>query len=300
MPEIIGVRFRNNGKIYYFDPKGYKYKKDVQVLVETSRGTEAGTVEIENAEKPFSEALKPVKRQLNKADYEQIEKNKKKQADAKELCEELVKKHNLELNLVETEVIFDGSKVVFSYTSEGRVDFRELVKELAQTLKMRIEMRQIGVRDEAKIINGYGICGLPFCCATWITDFAPISIKMAKDQNINLNPSKISGVCGRLKCCLKYEEEAYESLLKGFPHVGDTVSTKDGMGEVIDSNVLKQILKVAVRQAPEKKRSAKADEKIEDTIVTNYYHASEVKFVKRGRKQSAENVNMDELKNIID
>ena len=250
MTKVIGVRFRTAGKIYYFDPAKYQIKKGDHVIVETARGVEFGTVVSDIKEVDDSQVvqpLKPVLRIATERDEEQEQTNKKKEKDAFKICLEKIAKHNLEMKLIDAEYTFDNNKVLFYFTADGRIDFRELVKDLASVFKTRIELRQIGVRDETKIIGGMGICGRTLCCHAHLSEFVPVSIKMAKEQNLSLNPTKISGVCGRLMCCLKHEEETYEELNRKLPNIGDHVTTDDGLrGEVSAVNVLRQLVKVVV------------------------------------------------------
>ena len=244
MKRIIGVRFRTAGKIYYFDPVGFEIKRGDHVIVETARGVEYGTVvggirEVDDSK--VVQPLKPVLRIANERDDEQEAANKVKEKKAFAICQEKIKKHKLEMKLIDAEYTFDNNKVLFYFTADGRIDFRELVKDLAGVFKTRIELRQIGVRDETKILGGIGICGRQLCCHGHLSEFVPVSIKMAKEQNLSLNPAKISGVCGRLMCCLKHEEETYEDLNRRLPNPGDFVTTDDGMkGEVSAVNVLRQ------------------------------------------------------------
>ena len=254
MVEIIGVKFTNVGKIYYFDPCEEKYEKDCFVIVETARGVECGKVVLENREvedEKIVQPLKPVIRKATEDDLKVVEKNREKAVEAFKICEEKIAKHGLNMKLVNVEYTIDGSKILFYFTSEGRVDFRELVKDLAGVFRMRIELRQIGVRDEAKVVGGLGICGRPFCCGSFLEDFQPVSIKMAKDQGLSLNPVKISGTCGRLMCCLKYEQSAYEHLLRVTPKVGAIVSTPEGKGTVIENNLIKGTLKIRLDSRPD-------------------------------------------------
>lgn len=247
--EIIGIRFRKVGKIYYFDPSGQEIAVGTPVIVETVRGVEYGVCALSNRDIESHEMpIKKIIRVATEADTEQYEANKEREAGAVDICIEKIKQHDLEMHLVDVEVTFDLNKIIFYFTAEGRVDFRELVKSLAAVFRMRIELRQIGVRDEAKVINGMGICGRTLCCATFLDEFQPVSIKMAKDQGLSLNPTKISGVCGRLMCCLKYEEDTYEYLNRNLPQVGDWVHTPDGDGEVLSVNVLRQLAKVTVKK----------------------------------------------------
>ena len=265
MIKIVGVRFRKAGKIYYFDPAGMEIETGTHVIVETARGIEFGTVMIpprEMEEDGVVQPLKPVIRIATEADEITEQKNKEKEKEAFQICLEKIAKHKLEMKLVEAEYTFDNNKLLFYFTADGRIDFRELVKDLASVFRTRIELRQIGVRDETKILGGIGICGKPLCCSTYLSEFIPVSIKMAKEQNLSLNPTKISGVCGRLMCCLKNEEETYEYLNSRLPNVGDYVTTIEGLkGEVQSVSVLRQLVKVIVEVNDEKEiREYKVDE----------------------------------------
>lgn len=247
MTEIIGVRFKSAGKIYYFDPGNLSIKKGDNVIVETSRGTECGEAVMTSrsiSEKEWGQPIKPVLRIATKADIDRMNSNREKEEYAFNVCAEKVSKHNLDMKLIDVEYTFDNNKILFYFTADGRVDFRELVKDLASVLKTRIELRQIGVRDEAKMLGGLGICGREFCCGTFLGEFQPVSIKMAKEQGLSLNPAKISGACGRLMCCLKYEQNAYEDLLRTTPRQGSPVQTPEGRGIVADVSLLTGILKV--------------------------------------------------------
>ncbi len=249
MLKIIGVRFKSVGKIYYFDPDKYDVKEGDKVIVETARGVECGEVVMtgrEIDEEEFSNPIKKIIRPVNENDLKQIEKNRKKEEDALKICEQKVKEHKLNMNLIDCECTFDNNKLLFYFTAENRVDFRELVKDLASVFRTRIELRQIGVRDEAKMLGGLGICGQPFCCSRFLGEFQPVSIKMAKEQGLSLNPTKISGTCGRLMCCLKYEQDAYEDLLRNTPKVGAVVKTADGRGIVEEVNLLTGKLRVRI------------------------------------------------------
>ena len=256
MTKVACVRFRDAGKVYYFDPKDLEITAGCHVIVETARGTEMGSVvgglrEVD--ETAVSAPLKPVLRIATREDEEKIERNRQREKDAMEICREKIRKHELDMKLIDAEYAFDNSKILFYFTADGRIDFRDLVKDLASVFRMRIELRQIGVRDETKLLGGVGICGRALCCHTWLTDFVPVSIRMAKEQNLSLNPTKISGVCGRLMCCLKNEEETYEYLNSQLPAVGETVTTDDGMqGEVASISVLRQKVKVLVDVDDEK------------------------------------------------
>ena len=250
--EVIGVSFRNNSKIYYFSPKGIKVQLGQFVIVETSRGIEYGKVLIENKLVNTTETVSPLKsiiRIATEDDRERNEKNKLLEKDALEICKQKIESHKLDMSLVGVEYTFDNSKLLFYFASEGRVDFRELVKSLASVFKTRIELRQIGIRDEAKMMVGLGPCGRPFCCSDFLTDFAQVSIKMAKEQNFSLNSAKISGSCGRLMCCLRYEHEAYEEAHKTTPPVGSVVSTANGEGIVIEARPLAQVVKVRLNNS---------------------------------------------------
>ncbi len=256
MIKVIGVRFRTAGKIYFFDPLNFDIKRGDHVIVETARGIEFGTVMsgiTEVADDKVIQPLKPVLRLANQRDVEQEASNKQKEKEAFKVCLEKIRKHGLDMKLIDAEYTFDNNKVLFYFKADGRIDFRDLVKDLAGVFKTRIELRQIGVRDETKIVGGIGICGRPLCCHSYLADFVPVSIKMAKEQNLSLNPTKISGMCGRLMCCLKNEEETYEELNKKLPGVGDYVTTADGLrGEVQSVNVLRQLVRVIVDKGDEK------------------------------------------------
>ena len=257
MINVIGVRFRPAGKVYFFDPAGMDIKTGDHVIVETARGIEFGHVVLGSRavdESKVIQPLKPVIRMATAADEETERRNKEKEKDAFGICLEKIKKHNLQMKLIDAEYTFDNNKVLFYFTADGRIDFRELVKDLAAVFKTRIELRQIGVRDETKIMGGIGICGRPLCCHTYLSEFIPVSIKMAKEQNLSLNPTKISGVCGRLMCCLKNEEETYEELNSKLPNIGDYVTTDDGLkGEVHSVSVLRQLVKVVVTVGKDEK-----------------------------------------------
>lgn len=286
MLKIIGVRFKSVGKIYYFDPHGLDIKMNDRVIVETARGIECGEVALvdhEIDETKFSNPVKPVIRLATEQDLQQIERNKKKEAEAFEICRQKIAAHKLKMNLIEVECTFDNSKLLFYFTAENRVDFRELVKDLASVFRTRIELRQIGVRDEAKMLGGLGICGQPFCCSRFLGEFHPVSIKMAKEQSLSLNPTKISGTCGRLMCCLKYEQDSYEQLFKTTPKVGSIVNTKDGRGIVEETNLLTGKLRVKIDKT--------------DNVVT--VDKSEVEVIKEGWTKVSKN-EMKALKNLED
>lgn len=272
MATVVGVRFKKVGKIYYFDPDGQTVEPGESVIVETTRGLEFGIAELGNRDIDDSEVVAPLKKVIRVATSEDIAQenaNKEKEKEAFDIFIQKSREHNLEMKLIDVELTFDLTKIIFYFTADGRVDFRELVKELASIFRMRIELRQIGVRDEAKILNGIGICGRALCCATFLGDFQPVSIRMAKEQNLSLNPTKISGVCGRLMCCLKYEEETYEYLNRNLPNMGDIVLTPDGEGEVLSVSVLRQLVKVAVRKREQ------------DPINVGFYSVNEIKTVSR-------------------
>ncbi len=265
MVKIIGVRFRNVGKIYYFNPKSFQMKPGDHVIVETARGVEYGTVVLGPKEVDDRQVVQPLKdviRMATQKDDAKEESNRKKEKEAYQVCVKKIRAHQLEMKLIDVEYTFDNNKILFYFTADGRIDFRELVKDLAAIFKTRIELRQIGVRDETKILGGIGICGRPLCCHTYLSEFAPVSIKMAKEQNLSLNPTKISGVCGRLMCCLKNEQETYEYLNKQLPNIGDQVMTPEGIkGEVQSVNVLRQLVKVIMDVNDEKEiREYKVEE----------------------------------------
>ena len=276
MIEVVGIRFKKAGKMYYFDPDGQTLEKDSFAIVETARGIEYGAVVRENTMVPEETIVPPLKKVLRPAtaeDAQIVEQNAKRETEAFFICLEKIARLQLDMKLVDVEMTFDRNKLIFYFTSDGRVDFRELVKELAAVFRMRIELRQIGVRDEAKMLNGIGICGRALCCATFLGDFQPVSIKMAKDQNLALNPTKISGICGRLMCCLKYEEDVYEELNQKLPFVGDIISTPDGTGEILSTNVLMQQVKAAVRK------------KENDPPTIGFYHVDEIKVIRSKKKK---------------
>lgn len=254
MVKVVGVRFKDTGKTYYFDPKNIEVKKGESVIVETARGIECGIASTgvkEVADDEVVQPLKPIMRVATDNDLVRYEENKKKADEAYDICKKKIESHNLEMDLTEVEYTFDRSKIIFYFTAEGRVDFRELVKDLAAEFHTRIELRQIGVRDEAKMLGGLGVCGRPFCCSTFLNDFHSVSIKMAKEQGLSLSPGKISGCCGRLMCCLKYEQNSYEYLNKITPKVGTKVDCREGRGVVVDSAVLTGMLKVRLDSMPD-------------------------------------------------
>ncbi len=287
MVKVIGVRFRTAGKIYFFSPLDYEIHKGDHVIVETARGVEYGAVVIapkDIEEDKVIQPLKPVIRVASPEDDAVEAENKVKEKEAFQICLEKIKKHGLQMKLIDSEYTFDNNKLLFYFTADGRIDFRELVKDLAAVFKTRIELRQIGVRDETKILGGIGICGRPLCCHTYLADFAPVSIKMAKEQNLSLNPTKISGVCGRLMCCLKNEEETYEELNSHLPNVGDYVTTPEGLkGEVSGISILRQLVKVIVT--------------INDEKEIREYKVDELKFKTR-RKREKIKLSAEELKEL--
>jgi len=278
MIEVISVRFNSKGKSYYFDPKGKTIEVDTEVIVETSKGLEFGACVGGN----FSVAadkvvlpLRPVVRLATDADKALHAKNKAKEQEAFRVCAEKIREHELDMKLVDVEYNFEGSKILFFFTSEGRVDFRALVKDLAGQFRTRIELRQIGVRDEARMLGGLGICGKPFCCSQFLDEFQPVSIKMAKTQNLSLNPTKISGTCGRLMCCLKYEQDAYEELVKNVPKLDSYVETPEGRGTITEVNILRQKVKVRL------------ETKSGDPVMT-YFPIDDITFIKTGKQRRAE------------
>ena len=280
MVEIIGVRFKTAGKIYYFDPGKAKIERGQGVIAETIRGVEYGICEIANKMVAPDDAFMPLKKIIRVAteeDAASLEGKREREGEAFGICLEKIEKFGLGMKLVDVELTFDATKIIFYFTADGRVDFRELVKELASVFRMRIELRQIGVRDESKLLNGIGVCGRSLCCSTFLADFHPVSIKMAKDQNLSLSPGKISGVCGRLMCCLKYEEEHYNELNKIMPGVGDIIKAPDGTGEVLSTSILRQTLRAAVRKNPN------------DAPTINQYHAKDIKILKKAEVDESRN-----------
>ena len=301
MVKVIGVRFKTAGKVYYFDPDNFDVKAGDNVIVETARGMEFGTVTMEESEVPEDQIISPLKKIIRIADEEdhrQHIENVKKKERAMRLCQEKIDKHGLVMKLIDVEYTFDNSKVIFYFTADGRVDFRELVKDLAAVFKMRIELRQIGVRDEAKMMGGIGSCGRSLCCHSWLSDFEPVSIKMAKVQNLSLNPAKISGICGRLMCCLKYENDIYMELRRGMPDPGEKIKTPDGRAKVVDTNILENKIRVRLFMEdtqPAKGKKDKAEggnteeqaEKLTPDIYT--YKKEEIKRIEK-RRDSSKNI----------
>jgi cell fate regulator YaaT (PSP1 superfamily) len=282
MTEIISVRFKNGGKEYYFNPNGMQFQPGQNVIIETARGVEFGECTQGNSmvdEMTLVSPLRPVLRAATPEDLRTLEQNKKKEERAFEVCEKKIAEHDLDMKLVDVEYNFEGSKILFFFTSDGRVDFRDLVKDLASVFHTRIELRQIGVRDEAKMLGGLGVCGRPFCCSEFLEDFQPVSIKMAKTQSLSLNPIKISGVCGRLMCCLKYEQDAYEDALKRCPKNESLVETPDGVGTVCAVNLLREQVKVRLDQSPENPQS---------------YPCEEIRVVRSGKGKRPEGYELEE------
>lgn len=301
MVTVAGVRFKRAGKIYYFDPAELQVESGSKVIVETARGIEFGTVISGIKDVSESEIIQPLKRIVRIANEEDIahhQENINKKERALMLCQEKINKHDLEMKLIDVEYTFDNSKIIFYFTADGRVDFRELVKDLAAVFKMRIELRQIGVRDEAKMVGGIGNCGKGLCCHTWLPEFEPVSIKMAKVQNLSLNPTKISGICGRLMCCLKYENEIYHELRKGMPDLGERIKTIDGMGIVYDSNILENRIKV--RLVLEEKTKDKPEK-----LSTEFYTYTKQQITRINAKESKETLDdidealLDEIKDLL-
>jgi cell fate regulator YaaT (PSP1 superfamily) len=288
MVKVTGVRFKKMGKIYYFDPGELTLENGVHVVVETSRGIEYGLVVISEKTVEEDKIVQPLKKVIRIAtpeDDKTVEQNKKKEAEAMDICRKKIEDHKLEMKLIDVEYTFDHNKILFYFTAEGRIDFRELVRDLASVFKTRIELRQIGVRDEAKMVGGLGVCGRVLCCNSYMGDFEPVSIKMVKEQNLSLNPTKISGTCGRLMCCLKNEQAAYESLAKNTPGVGALVETPDGNGIVNSVSILKGIVGVTIGEEEKQVRE---------------YKVKDLKILKHASRKSEEKVNMAELKQLED
>lgn len=293
MTRVIGVRFNTTGKAYYFDPEDKEYKRDDKVIVDTAKGIDIGTVSQPPRDVPDEMVAQPLKKVIRMAtedDLKRVESNKQKEKDAYKICEEKILKHNLEMKLVRAEYTFDNSKITFFFTADGRVDFRELVKDLAAVFHTRIELRQIGVRDETKLMGGLGICGRELCCKSYLEDFVPVSIKMAKEQNLSLNPTKISGLCGRLMCCLKNEQDTYVYLNSRLPGIGDEVTSNDGVkGKVQSVNVLRQLVKIIVEQG--------------DTKEVYEYSVDDLKFkprkrnIKVSKEEAAELADLEDKRN---
>ncbi len=307
MARVAGVRFKTAGKVYYFDPADLNVKAGDNVIVETARGMEFGTVTMDItdiSEDGIVAPLKKIVRIANEKDHKQHIENVKKKEKALKLCQEKVDKHGLVMKLIDVEYTFDNSKIVFYFTADGRVDFRELVKDLAGVFKMRIELRQIGVRDEAKMLGGIGSCGRALCCHSWLADFEPVSIKMAKVQNLSLNPTKISGICGRLMCCLKYENDIYMEFRKGMPDVGERVKTPDGLAKVVDTNLLERTVKVRLYldEKPKGKNNEPEDQEEKLSSEIYMYKKDEIRRIDKHRENKNinifEGVDADTMKEI--
>ena len=315
MVKVIGVRFKTAGKVYYFDPDKFKLKVGDSVIVETARGLEFGTVTMEEAEVSEEDIVSPLKKIIriaNEEDHRKHIENVKKKERAMQLCQEKVDKHGLVMKLIDVEYTFDNSKIIFYFTADGRVDFRELVKDLAGVFKMRIELRQIGVRDEAKMMGGIGSCGRSLCCNSWLADFEPVSIKMAKVQNLSLNPAKISGICGRLMCCLKYENDIYMELRRGMPEPGEKIKTPDGLAKVVETNILENKIRVRlfvddkppVKGKKGDKNDEPAAEEQEEKLTPDIYtyKKEEIRRIEKRRENSSKNlfegVDADTMKEI--
>lgn len=285
MVKVVGVKFKTAGKVYYFDPDDLQVEIGTNVIVETARGMEFGTVNMAEKEVHSSEIVSPLKKIIRIADEKDYKKhleNEEKKEKAIKLCQEKVDKHKLEMKLIDVEYTFDNSKIIFYFTADGRVDFRELVKDLAGVFKMRIELRQIGVRDEAKMVGGIGTCGRSLCCHSWLSEFEPVSIKMAKVQNLSLNPTKISGICGRLMCCLKYENDVYSELKRGMPDTGEKVKTPDGMAIVVETNLLENKVKTRLI-LEESNKDKNQPEKLSTEFYT--YGKEEIKRHNKNKKK---------------
>ena len=312
MVKVIGVRFKTAGKVYYFDPGELELEIGANVIVETARGMEFGTVSMEATTVDEDSIVAPLKRIVRVAceeDYRQHQENVKKKEKAMALCQEKIDKHGLVMKLIDVEYTFDKSKIIFYFTADGRVDFRELVKDLASVFKMRIELRQIGVRDEAKMLGGIGRCGRSLCCHSWLADFEPVSIKMAKVQNLSLNPAKISGICGRLMCCLKYENDIYMELRRGMPDIGEKVKTPDGLGKVVETVLLENKVKVRLyvddapptvgrrrgdkndKDAKKENKPEEQEEKLTPDIYT--YKKEEIRRLEKRRERGRDNRDKD-------
>lgn len=289
MTKVVGVKFRNTGKTYFFDPQDLSIVQGDYVIVETARGIEFGKVYLgitEMKNEDISRPLKPVIRIANEEDHKQHMENESKREETMAICQELILKRNLDMKLVDVEFTISGNKVIFYFTADGRIDFRELVKDLASVFHMRIELRQVGSRDEAKMLGGIGNCGKSLCCTTWLSDFQPVSIKMAKNQNLSLNPTKISGVCGRLMCCLKYENDLYIKLRDGIPDNGEKVKTPDGMGKVFDTNILEETVRVRLFTG---ELDENGNEKLEADL--RVYPKQEIQRTKKSKPVNKKNKN---------
>lgn len=308
MVKVTGVKFKTAGKVYYFDPDNFDVKAGDNVIVETARGLEFGMITMDITEVQEADIVAPLKKIIRIAtpeDEKKHEENEKKKAKSLALCQEKIEKRGLEMKLIDVEYTFDNSKIIFYFTADGRIDFRELVKDLAAVFKMRIELRQIGVRDEAKMLGGIGSCGRPLCCNAWLADFEPVSIKMAKVQNLSLNPTKISGICGRLMCCLKYENDIYNELKHGMPDPGEKIKTPDGMAKVVDTNIFKETVRVRLYTDDVPKKPKEGEEESEDDRLSSdiyTFKKSEIRRLgfkgKEEKKDIFEGMDKDELKEL--
>ena len=295
MVKVVGVKFKSAGKVYYFDPDNLEVDIGTNVIVETARGMEFGTVNMTEKEVHPSEIVSPLKKIIRIADekdHKKYEENLQKKERALRLCQDKIDKHKLEMKLIDVEYTFDNSKIIFYFTADGRVDFRELVKDLASVFKMRIELRQIGVRDEAKMMGGIGTCGRSLCCHSWLTDFEPVSIKMAKVQNLSLNPTQISGICGRLMCCLKYENDVYVELKRGIPDIGERIKTPDGVAVVVDTNILENKIKTRL-VLEEGNKDKEQPEKLSTEFYS--YKKEEIKRLGKGKRKKKQHNDLEEL-----
>jgi len=291
MVKVTGVKFKTAGKVYYFDPTDFELKLGDNVIVETARGLEFGTITMEATEVNEKDIVAPLKKIIRIAteeDEKKHEENEKKKEKSLRQCQEKIEKRGLEMKLIDVEYTFDNSKIIFYFTADGRIDFRELVKDLAAIFKMRIELRQIGVRDEAKMLGGIGSCGRSLCCNSWLSDFEPVSIKMAKVQNLSLNPTKISGICGRLMCCLKYENDIYFELRKGMPDVGEKIKTPDGLGKVVDANIFRDSIKVRLYMEESQKKNKQGEEETEDDFLSSDIYTYKKEEIRRLGKRVKE------------
>ncbi len=303
MVNVVGVRFKSAGKVYFFDPAGHVIEEGDNVIVETARGMEFGIVSSGPRNVKENDIVKPLKKVVriaNEKDIARNEENMKKRSEALRICQEKVTRHNLDMKLVDVEYTFDNNKIIFYFTADGRVDFRELVKDLASVFRMRIELRQIGVRDEAKMLGGVGCCGRGLCCHEWMNDFHPVSIKMAKTQNLSLNPVKISGICGRLMCCLKYENDVYTELKKGMPQMGDRIKIKEGVAVVTESNILEEKIKCRLIEEEADKESGFPEKLSQEVYILG---KGEIKKLEKGKgrnknKRKEEELT-DELKELL-
>ena len=295
MVKVVGVKFKTAGKVYYFDPDDLQVEVGTNVIVETARGMEFGTVNMAEKEVHPSEIVSPLKKIIRIADekdYRKHKENEEKKERAIKLCQEKVDKHKLEMKLIDVEYTFDNSKIIFYFTADGRVDFRELVKDLAGVFKMRIELRQIGVRDEAKMVGGIGTCGRSLCCHSWLSEFEPVSIKMAKVQNLSLNPTKISGICGRLMCCLKYENDVYCELKKGMPDTGEKIRTPDGIAVVVETNLLENKIKTRLVMDEDNKEKGQPEKLSTEFYI---YQKEEIKRLNKGKKKKRNDNDLADL-----